>query len=182
MQAVASHTAVTPVGCFTPNELPHRVFAVRELTKKIMVMNGRGQGEVFEAPVTIYTGAAPDTDPRHLGIVVIAPQRKIIFHNCPRYHRDVLAAWRAMQLVAQMSQITAAKVCQASLAMHGAKGIIKDLAIAAVGAETFAAITKMVPPDFDDVVAALEGKQIAPYLSATGSTQWPNHWPTRKKQ
>lgn len=177
--AVTGRTVVTPVGAFTPGELPHRVFAVTGLTKEILVMNGRGQGEVFEAPVTIYTGAAPDTDPRHSGIVVIAPKRKVIFHNCPRHHRDVLAAWRAMQLVAQMSQITAAKVCQASLAMHGANRTIKDAAVAAVGAETFAAVAVMLPPDFDRVIEALEEQGIAPYLSKNGSTQWPNHWPAR---
>lgn len=179
MQAVASRTAVTPVGFFTPNELPHKVFEVRGLTKEILVMNGRGQGEVFESPVTIYTGAAPGNDPRHLGIVVIAPQRKVIFHNCPRHHRDMLAAWRAMQLVARMSQITAAKVCQASLAMRGANGRILEEARKAVGDETFAAIATMIPPDFDRVIEALEKQGIAPYFSETGSTQWPAHWPAR---
>lgn len=181
MQAVAGRTAVAPVGRFTPDELPHKVFTVGGLTKEILVMNGRGQGEVFEAPVMIYTGAAPDTDPRHLGIVVIAPQRKLIFHNCPRYHRDVLAAWRAMQLVAQMSQITAAKVCQAYLAMRGGTGRILEEATKAVGNGTFAAVATLIPPEFDRVIEALEKQGIAPYLSDTGSTQWPSHWPTRNQ-
>lgn len=152
----------SPQGVFTPDNLPLRVWQCPPAAKTIKTRDG-----VIQANATVYVGARSPETQAQIGVLIQAGD--LVIGHCPVYRRNILDAYRAMEIVARLAVIEPFSLGHAYLAVSGTNGKIKEAVITAIGMDQFVTIAQMTAPELELAEQALKKFGIEPYLSPHGA-------------